>query len=637
MTLSPKAYQDQDMTAKTPRTGNHPSSETLKMQQEVGAPEPYMARNDVWLVIAVWLVLTILGLSRDWQHLIQSTGSTDDTMRLHQLRDLLAGKGWFAGLHDARLAPPVGLESHWSRLVDIPLALLLLVSTPLLGQNGAEIFAAAAWPAFLYLVLIAAFICVGKRLAAGTGFLPMLAGLVGCLQINFLFRPTAIDHHNLMLALSAWFFACIVWLDVKRYAAVAGGIIAAALIAIGFENLHIYAALNTYIVLRAFYDPERFSRPVVLFLVSQAIFIVLFWLATVPPHLLGTPMCDAIALNSVTACVGACLGAAAIIRYCNQWNFLTKSAVAIGTLGLFAGIALTLQPLCSNGPNAMIDPRAVEVWLQHVTEAATFSNLALDKPNAAVSAIIYPLLCLIAFLWLRFKNAMTPDLYALLACVALATLVTMAQVRGATYAALFGALFFTVAATRIEMREPIGRILRIMVPGFASTFFVFGVAPALLPVDMAKQSTSSKGVETAGDESLKSVREPCAPRWGFPSLQAEPDGHVLSHIDLGPGILLNTKHTVVMAPYHRISTSIAKGRDMIAMPAADAHARLIAEGITHLADCRGLPGFMQSPELRTDKTPLLQDVMRGDHQVDWVEALPADPRRPDIKIWRVKR
>ena len=47
--------------------------------------------------------------------------STDDAMRLVEVRDLLAGQGWF-DLTQYRLSPPGGVAMHWSRLVDVPLA-----------------------------------------------------------------------------------------------------------------------------------------------------------------------------------------------------------------------------------------------------------------------------------------------------------------------------------------------------------------------------------------------------------------------------------------------------------------------------------------------------------------------------------
>ena len=47
--------------------------------------------------------------------------STDDAMRLVEVRDLIGGQGWF-DLFQYRMDPPSGLSMHWSRVIDAPLA-----------------------------------------------------------------------------------------------------------------------------------------------------------------------------------------------------------------------------------------------------------------------------------------------------------------------------------------------------------------------------------------------------------------------------------------------------------------------------------------------------------------------------------
>src|SRR3954451_16408170 len=47
---------------------------------------------------------------------------TDDAMRMVQVRALLDGQGWY-DLTAWRMAPPNGASMHWSRVVDVPLAL----------------------------------------------------------------------------------------------------------------------------------------------------------------------------------------------------------------------------------------------------------------------------------------------------------------------------------------------------------------------------------------------------------------------------------------------------------------------------------------------------------------------------------
>src|SRR6185437_15343111 len=83
--------------------------------------------------------------------------STDDAMRLVEVRDLIAGQGWF-DLMQYRLDLP-GMLMHWSRIVDAPLAGLILLLRPIMGAARAEAVTLILWPTLLFgaaLLLVAA-------------------------------------------------------------------------------------------------------------------------------------------------------------------------------------------------------------------------------------------------------------------------------------------------------------------------------------------------------------------------------------------------------------------------------------------------------------------------------------------------
>src|SRR5438105_2529005 len=98
-----------------------------------------MTDRDFRLRLAVlWLLVSLLMVV-----LVRNNIATnvlpdgDDYMRLQQVRDLLGGQSWF-DLHQYRYVPPVGEPMHWSRLVDIPIALLILIFRPFTGEIPAE-------------------------------------------------------------------------------------------------------------------------------------------------------------------------------------------------------------------------------------------------------------------------------------------------------------------------------------------------------------------------------------------------------------------------------------------------------------------------------------------------------------------
>src|SRR3546814_1525893 len=66
-------------------------------------------------------------------------------MRLMQVRGLLDGQGWY-DLRQYRLNPPGGFDIHWSRLVDLPIAGLILLFKPFVGTGEAERLACGIAP-----------------------------------------------------------------------------------------------------------------------------------------------------------------------------------------------------------------------------------------------------------------------------------------------------------------------------------------------------------------------------------------------------------------------------------------------------------------------------------------------------------
>src|SRR5688572_8149050 len=101
------------------------------------------------LVALTWLVVAFTLLVQYWPETGERLRDTDDAMRLVQLRAWLAGQslldGWF-DLHEPRLNPPLGHETHWSRLVDAGLAGLYLLFKWFASPLAAERLMRAAWP-----------------------------------------------------------------------------------------------------------------------------------------------------------------------------------------------------------------------------------------------------------------------------------------------------------------------------------------------------------------------------------------------------------------------------------------------------------------------------------------------------------
>ena len=86
------------------------------------------------IVVLVWLGLCAWFIFQKWDDIrFFRLGDTDDNMRMMQVRGLLQGQGWF-DLRQHHLSPPAGANIHWSRLVDLPIAGLILALRPILEE-----------------------------------------------------------------------------------------------------------------------------------------------------------------------------------------------------------------------------------------------------------------------------------------------------------------------------------------------------------------------------------------------------------------------------------------------------------------------------------------------------------------------
>src|SRR4051812_18771216 len=94
---------------------------------------PLTWRTDA--VLASLAAVFALGLhaASGFPTLAASHGDNDSLLRLVQIRDLLGGQAWF-DLHQYRMGPEGGFVMHWSRLVDAPIALIILVLSSLTGS-----------------------------------------------------------------------------------------------------------------------------------------------------------------------------------------------------------------------------------------------------------------------------------------------------------------------------------------------------------------------------------------------------------------------------------------------------------------------------------------------------------------------
>src|SRR5579872_6829055 len=113
-----------------------PGEETI----EHATPEREFSLGVSAVAIFIWLFKVIEYVIPAYYRPATISLSTDDAMRLAQVRDLLAGQSWY-DLTQWRMNVPFGLPMHWSRLIDAPIAGLILLFRQFLAPQPAETLA----------------------------------------------------------------------------------------------------------------------------------------------------------------------------------------------------------------------------------------------------------------------------------------------------------------------------------------------------------------------------------------------------------------------------------------------------------------------------------------------------------------
>lgn len=469
----------------------------------------------------------------------------DDVMRLVQVRDLLAGQGWF-DLTQTRLGLD-GTLMHWSRLIDLPIASLVLLFRPIAGPERAEAIALAIWPILLVVPLLAAMGLAGRRIG-GPQCMNFCLGLTAIVATSGnRFHAGSIDHHNVQLVLVATMAAMVV--D-RRYGAMSfaiAGVAAAMAIAIGVETTPFVAVICLVVAVLWAWEGRAFAAAAIAFGVALAATVTVAFFLTVPPHLYRVVTCDNLSVAfvslSVTGGILLALAAAAASRFERPMRF-----AALGVNGaLVAGVLLAIAPECLHNPLADLDPLLHELWLDAVSEARSFPAIATQNPSALGALYFCGLYAMAICAW-RTRRADSTVLYlTLLALVALNWGISLIQVRAAVFASLLAILPISLLLVDLRARA----LASVRAPG-AWLVYIFAIFISLPMVWAVAGELVANSSENAA-ETAKRREEPrrCHSAEAMADLQKIEPTLVVGPSNIGAWILRFTKHSALSAPYHR--------------------------------------------------------------------------------------
>ncbi|OZA93910.1 MAG: hypothetical protein B7X57_03395 [Erythrobacter sp. 34-65-8] len=562
-------------------------------------------------VLLAWLILSaILTITAASRIMSGQLPDPDDALRLVQVRDLIGGQGWF-DMVQYRIDPPTGTPMHWSRLVDIP----LLTVTLLLGEGAALVIVPL-------LTLGAVLWCVGKLAARLCGgevvlFACLVCGFIPALLMQL--QPMRIDHHGWQVASVALAMLAIAGSHARGGAALAGAAMAFGM-SVSLELLPIAAILAAVLAARWWRKPHA-AIWLITYLQVLAIGLVVLFLAT---RGTGAPSawCDAVSPPQLVFFAVIALGATGLAATKPTRAVIAAGLALTGLTGV--GALALIAPQCLAPPFAGLDPLVRDYWYVHIAEGQPlWQRPAAEFLPAMVQMVAALAAC--AMLW-RQSTGAARVWWAEHAAVLLGALVLGLLVsRSLAFAAVIAAVPLGWLAVRLlgRMRAASGLGLR----GAAALMIVLVLVPSA-PVTVANQL--SPAVSVSRPASVASAA--CDVRDRAASLRILPRGVVFAPLDMGPAILLETRHAVVATSHHRAEAAMADVIRAFIAPPDHARAVVASHGADYLALCTDLA----EPALYAARHPEgLAALLASDSGPNWLEPVDA-LSTPEFRVYRVR-
>jgi hypothetical protein len=567
----------------------------------------------LWLLVSLLMVVLVRG-----NIATNVLPDGDDYMRLQQVRDLLGGQSWF-DLHQYRYVPPVGEPMHWSRLVDIPIAALVLIFRPFAGQIIAERIAEVIVP-LLTLGCVMALVAAITRRLAGERPAFFAAALIPTSPLLWMqLQPLRIDHHGWQVVMALLMAHGLLDHRNERRGGIVAGIAAATWLAISLEGLPFAAGLGGLFAWRWFREDRPQGLESYGWALAGTSFV--YFAAMQPPSGWSEVRCDSVSPPYLwgLAVIAVGIALACRLKLAKGWRLPVLALVAIGGA---AALAVT-GPACRSGPFAQLDPIVRNLWFQNVPE-----GLPVWTQSLPVKAMIlgFPLIALFGS-WRARQQAegerrrdWTVLILMQIASIAIAIMV---QRTGAVETALAmpgGAwLIATLTARAGQLERPVTRI-------FSTAAVILLLAPLTLPLlaNISFTHETRAADAAAGDTG-------CALPANVAKLDALPASNIAATFDLSATIISMTHHHVLATAHHRNFQGMKDLVIALTRSPEMAQAILKRRKIDFLVLCPDLNEVRVFTKLGPNG---IVDRLSHGGKIAWLQPVRL-PAYPQIRIWRV--
>lgn len=573
----------------------------MAISDMAGTELPTAAAGPNWSPRRYGLVYLALAMAFILFDIVDGTlfsGDIDDLLREVEIRNFVDGAGWF-DLSVPRVWMPEVYVAPWSRLVDLPYALIVWSLQPFVGSEAAFSTAFNLWPPVMAAFYVLAVVATLRRLLPRASDLP-LAMLVAVPVLSAIsiweFAPGRIDHHNMQILLLA-----VLLYGISRWDYRGGwvaGIAVAVSFAVGLEAMPVLAAALLGVCV-AWIAGAAGSRAMLLGLgLSAAMSALSLAAALIAPQNYLVMHSDAFSAPYVVALVGFGLVSASIcLCVPGRWDWRARSAAfAVGGIFVVATV-LVLYPAMIDGPLPMISGLARTYWFDRIDQEKGLIGVfsTIDQRATGQMPVLVGLVALSMPIAWRAARRSRPALPVIFAIAAAAFLMACFTTRFLRIAPGVVAILFPFAMIYLVSPDFARRGKQLLVAGVATLFLLAGVRIfIILPAPKVFDAFDYFVMYDCRNDD-------------FSRLDALPAGRMITAPSLGLRILHrnNPQLAVSAIPFHRASPAMTNALQIMMGRRLSDNAALVA-GYDYLALCRMPRGLPNEQAM-----PLLADLLAG--------------------------
>jgi hypothetical protein len=323
---------------------------------------------------------------------------------------------------------------------------------------------------------------------------------------------------------------------------------------------------------------------------------------------------------------GGILFALSLLNPANRWVRLGLGAAAgIGIAGAFA----YFFPQCLGRPEG-VSEELQQVWLNNVREARPIYRHSLESAFPIAALPVIGIIGALAATWRWRKTEAVVGWAAIALFTTFAGAMLLWQVRAGPAGQLLSvagstALVWIIVPWCLRQKWMAVRVIGSVV--------VFLVVSGLFAGYVIRYLPKEDKPAAKGTARVNNANAMCARMTSMRMLdKAIPPSILFTHVDLGPRLIVMTRHSGIAGPYHRNGRAILDVHKAFTGTAAQFRPIARAHGAQYLLTC---PNLAETTVYRARSPQGFYTMLKPGKAPKWLEPVPL-PRDAPYRLWKIR-